>query len=118
MNIVLGKENINQVDDRYISLELDLLQISGCDDPIAAYCVLDPLPLEDLANIGQWQDLHQNLINNYRSRNWNFCEQALEHLTGKWEGQLDTFYQNLGERVTAFKETDPGPDWSGVIDKT
>jgi hypothetical protein len=42
----------------------------------------------------------------------------LEHLTGKWGGQLDTFYQNLNQRVLGFKENDPGPDWTGVIDKT
>lgn len=118
MNIVLGKENINIVDDRYISLELDLLKIPGRDEPIAAYCILDPLPLDALATVDQWRDLHENLIKNYRIRNWNYCEQALEHLAGKWGGQLDTFYQNLNQRVLMLKETDPGPEWSAIIDKT
>jgi len=118
MNIVLGKENINIVDDKYISLELDLLRIPSCEEPIAAYCILDPLPIDALPTIDQWRDLHENLIENYRTRNWNYCEQALEHLTGKWGGQLDTFYQNLNQRVLELKENDPGPEWTGVIDKT
>ena len=59
--------------------------------------------------------LFKNLMKNYRLQNWKFCEDALEHLIGKWNGELDTFYKEISRRVTEYKDQDLGTDWTGVI---
>jgi hypothetical protein len=33
---------------------------------------------------------------------------------GKWNGELDTFYTDLLQRVIAFKQTPPAEDWDGL----
>jgi hypothetical protein len=54
----------------------------------------------------------------YRQRNWNYCEQALEHLLGKWCGELDSFYQELSTRIAQLKETKLSDDWTGIVINT
>lgn len=117
MNIVLGKENIAELQDRYVVLELDTLRIAGSSDPVTAYCLLEKVDLGEMFTLDHYRELHQNLLKNYRLKNWNFCEQALEHLTGHWKGELDSFYENLNQRVQTFRSSDPGDHWDGIIDR-
>jgi len=63
------------------------------------------------------KDLHSNLLIEYRKRNWNYCQQALDHLMGSWNKELDSFYDDLRNRIDAFSENDPPADWDGIIVK-
>jgi hypothetical protein len=57
------------------------------------------------------------LIINYGLRNWQACLTGIKELRGKWRGELDTFYQDLENRVTGHIISNPSPDWSPVIVK-
>jgi hypothetical protein len=57
------------------------------------------------------------LIENYHKRNWNFCFQAIEHLQGKWNGQVDSFYDILLARVQSLSQQQLDDQWDGVIDR-
>lgn len=118
MNIILGDQTLTDVADRYILLELDRFRVPDREDPITAYCVLEPLPLNEMLDLPQYQELHAKLMENYRRKNWSFCEQAIEHLRGKWNGDVDSFYQDILTRVDKYKQSDPGDTWDGTIDKT
>lgn len=115
MNIVMGTELVANLTDKYVVLSLDVFKIDGLTDPVPSFCVIDNMPLAEMAQLDSWQTLHENLIRNYRMRNWNFCEQAIQHLFGKWNGTMDSFYQELLSRVQALQTNDPGPDWSYMI---
>ena len=115
MNIILGQEQAQALSDKYTVLRLDRVCVPGHDGPINSYCVVDNIPLHEMVQLDMWRDLHENLIENYTQRNWNYCEQAIEHLRGKWNGQLDSFYDILQQRVSDHKKNDPGPDWTDVI---
>jgi len=39
----------------------------------------------------------------------------LHSLTGCWNGEMDTFYQHLTDRINEYATNPPGPDWDGVI---
>jgi adenylate cyclase len=117
MNIILGEENVKDVGDRYIVLELDTMRFSGSNEAVTAYCLVEQVPLEEMFVVTNFRELHTNLMKNYRLRNWKFCEDALEHLRGKWRGELDSFYNTLAARVAAYQANDPGADWDGVINK-
>jgi hypothetical protein len=47
---------------------------------------------------------------------WNYCEQAIQGLMGKWGGELDTFYTDLLQRVMNFKENPP-ENWDYILVK-
>jgi hypothetical protein len=37
---------------------------------------------------------------------------------GKWNGEVDSFYSNLLERVQQYKANPPDADWTGYINQT
>ena len=117
MNIILGRENVEQAQEKYTVLELDTLIINGAADPVTAYCLIEQVPIDQIAGIDQFRDLHNNLMKNYRLRNWKFCEDAIEHLRGKWGGELDSFYLELYQRIQILKEQTLEDSWAGTIIK-
>lgn len=117
MNIIFGKENIASVDTKYIVLELDTIRILPMDKEITAYCLVEHIAVNDLPRVQEMKNLHTNLMENYKKKDWNYCQQAMEHLIGFWGGEVDTFYGELQARIADFVETDPGSDWNGVVNK-
>lgn len=121
MNIIFAtREEAEKLQEKYTVLELDTFRMSEDEAPATSWCVLDTssVTLTDIAHMGQFIDLHNNMMRNYRLKNWKYCQDALEHLVGKWRGEVDSFYEVMDQRIRKYKENDPGTHWDGVIDKT
>ena len=117
MNIIFGKENLPTADEKYTILELDTIRILPVNQIVTAYCLVDAIPILNMPKADSMKNLHENLMINYRKRDWNYCTQALEHLIGFWGSELDTFYDNLRTRINEYKEIDPGDEWTGIVEK-
>jgi hypothetical protein len=117
MNIILGKENAEPMREKYVVLELDTIQFASNQPVITAFCLVEPRALDELMTMESFIELHANLIKNYRLKNWKFCEDALEHLIGKWNGDVDSFYREMEKRIARYKIAELADDWDGVIKK-
>jgi hypothetical protein len=118
MNILFaGAEDLEYLQSKYIILELDTIRLRDSDTKQTAWCLIEKVTLQDIPVIETYRELHNNMMRNYRSKNWKYCEDALEHLTGRWQGELDTFYKEIAVRIAGFKQQDPGADWAGVYVK-
>lgn len=119
MNIIFGREAAEESSDKYTVLELDRIQLEPTGPVIDAYCIVEKeqIPLAEIPQLENITRLHNKLMENYRRRDWNFCQQALDHLHGKWGGELNSFYDEISNRIAKYKEQDPGPDWNGVYEK-
>lgn len=118
MHIIFGDDvAVEELSKKYVVLELDTVKLPEKSDPVTAYCVIETIPIDDLETVDRFLDLHKNLMKNYKKKNWKFCQDALEHLIGKWNAEADTFYTDLQKRVLSFLKKDPGPDWTPVIEK-
>ena len=117
MNIILGKENIQSVSDKHVVLELDTLLYPNSEAPVTAYCLIEADNVEKAVGIDQWIDLHNKLIENYKKADFRYCKTAIEHLIGKFAGEVDTFYTTMLERVKTLEKTDVGENWTGIIEK-
>ena len=115
MNIVLGHQNLESIADRYIVLRLDAFATPDQPDPVQSYCLIESVPIEEMGQLQQWRELHEKLIKNYGLQNWDYCEQAIEHLMGRWNQKLDSFYQDLLGRVQIMKSRAPDPAWTPFI---
>jgi len=114
MKIVLSTEqDIKPVAERYLVLELDTFRIEGIEIP--SWCVIDAgdIPLADMTELAHFKEQHENLIRNYKKGDLNFVEQMLEHLQGKFGGNMDSYYTELYARLQQPKQ-DP---WDHVIEK-
>lgn len=111
MNIIFGRDNAVAMREKYTVLELDTFHLPD-DQEIVAFCAVENIPLLELPKVESMQSLHENLLINYRKRDWNYCKQALEHLMGFWNHELDTFYQDLLNRIDSYDDTsDDTWDW-------
>jgi hypothetical protein len=116
MNIIFG-DSINYVPNSYTVLELDTFNLINENRISTAHCVIEKIPLADFDKLDAYKKIHADLMENYRRREWTYCEHAIEELMGKWNGELDSFYVNLLSRVLEYKELPPPTDWQGLLIK-
>ena len=118
MNIIFGIESVIPFEERYTVLELDTFVLRPTDEVVTAYCLVETIPLEEMPAIESLKEQHQNLMAEYRKRNWRYCEDAIAHLTGKWGGELNSFYTELYQRIQNLKQEDLSDTWTGHLDRT
>lgn len=114
MNIIFGREQAQQMESRYTILELDSFSYQG--QLLNAFCVVEQIPILDMHKVESMKALHANLLENYRKGDWNYCEQALEHLCGFWGEEMDTFYNNLKQRIEQHRDQALTDNW-WIVDK-
>jgi hypothetical protein len=116
MNIIFGKP-AQQISDTHTVLELDTFKLMPSGQLITTYCVVDTIPLAEFPQVENNKKIHEQLMTQYRQQNWEFCRSAAAALTTCWNGELDTFYQNLLERIDKYSDNPPDADWTGIIVK-
>lgn len=108
-------DNLDQLRSKYLVLELDTLEFS--ERLVTAFSVIDNehIPLSEVGRLTEFSNLHANLIKNYRNRDWNYCEEAISHLLGKFKGEMDSFYAEFLERIEILKDATLQEDWTGNV---
>lgn len=96
---MVGQDRAEKLKENYTILPLDRITVDGRED--RAYCVItnEQVPLMEIPTLSQWISLHHQLIDEYDKENYKFCLDAIEHLYGKFAGELDTFYDELRKRI-------------------
>ncbi len=117
MNIIFGHEQAQELSNKYTVLELDAFQFGENGPVISAYCTVETVPFSELPELEATKQIHDHLLINYRGRDWNNCLLAIQQLTGKWRGELDTFYADLEARIQNYIKNPPPAEWSHIIQK-
>jgi hypothetical protein len=115
MNIIFGDNIAELAREKYTVLELDTLVMSGTDQTATAYAIVEKIPLQEMSTLDSFRDLHDNLMKEYRKQNWKYCEDAIKHLQGRWNSELDTFYSELSDRVQGLKSQSLDDSWTGFV---
>lgn len=97
MQIILGSEAADRLRENYTVLELETFHHQGQD--ITAYCVVNQVPIHELPHLDEHKRLHADFIHELKIGNHEYCINALEHLHGKFNGELDSFYDIISERI-------------------
>jgi len=117
MYIVYETNNaIDSLRSKYLVMELDTVEFSD-GKTVRTFAVVDSehIAAQEANKINEIADLHGNLLKNYRLQNWNYCKQAIGHLTGSFKGELDTFYAELNNRIAVLEDATIADDWTGNI---
>jgi hypothetical protein len=114
MHIIFGSA-IEEIPNSFTILELDTFRMVKENRTDTAYCVVENIPLAEFTMLDAYKKIHADLVHYYRQRQWEYCENAIEGLMGKWNGELDTFYSDLLSRVIKFKQNEPPADWDGIL---
>lgn len=112
---IIFEDSIKLLPDSYTILELDTFRMPATNELSTAYCVIETIPLAEFPLAEAHKKIHADLIQAYKDQHWLYCEQAIDGLMGKWNGDLNTFYTDLLQRVVNYKETPPNEGWDGTI---
>jgi hypothetical protein len=99
MQIIFSREVAEELRSRYTVLELETFDVE--DKTLETFCVIpaDKMNLGDIPNLESDIRLHENLIEQLKLKNYQFCLDAIEHLLGKFGGELDSFYVIIKQRA-------------------
>lgn len=117
MNIVFSREAADKLRDRFTILEVDSVRVG--EELLECFCVLDAdsVPLEEMTHLERKVKMHEDLVSQYRAKNWDFCLEVIPHLTGSFKGTLDSFYTSLATRVAQYKNDGVSADWHWALTK-
>jgi hypothetical protein len=105
MDIIFGKSNAEVLREKYTVLDLETIKVDGQE--LEVYCLIpaDKISLGDLPQLEQWINLHNDFLNGYQTKQYDFCRQCIEHLMGKFGGEVDTFYEEISRRIDEQEST-------------
>jgi len=98
MQIVWDKLAVEQMSSKHTLLELETFDVNG--EPVTTYCVVPPEKIVgDLANLDMLKTLHQEFLTAFQAKDITVCETLVLALTGRFGGELDTFYEEIIKRL-------------------
>ena len=98
MQIVWDKLAIEQMRGKHTLLELETFDFKG--EPVTTYCVIPPEKIiNDLAILDSLKDLHNKFLEAFKNQDLGACEMLSQQLTGRFGGELDTFYEEIIKRL-------------------
>lgn len=84
---------------KHTLLELETFDVKG--EPVTTYCVVPPEKIvSDLAILDTLRDLHNKFLAAFKTQDLGTCEILSQQLTGRFGGELDTFYEEIVNRLT------------------
>jgi hypothetical protein len=117
MHIIFG-DDARKLADKFTVLELDTVVFRETGQTITSYCIVENIPLGDFPVVDAYIKVHHDMMQSYRDQNWDYCESAIKGLIGKWNGELDSFYQIMFDRVSLLKTQTLPHGWDGTIEKS
>lgn len=114
MNIVFG-DIAEDLKERFMCLELDTIRDPTTDQRHTAWCVIENIPLDEMPIADHLRQAHHDLMQAYREQQWHKCREAIQGLRGRWAGEMDSFYDILGQRVDDLSQQELPTGWDGSI---
>jgi adenylate cyclase len=117
--IVLGPTTAERVGTDYFTLELDCIAVKGKKEGVTISTVFyNP---KSSAELGEWnhnREMHDLMLEYYRKQQWNKAIALVETLKGKFNGQMDHYYELWLERIEEMRGAGLPADWDGVFRAT
>ena len=114
VRIVIGTRTAELVESEYFTLELDCIAVKGKKEGVNIYTVLTDVKPE----YTKARDQHLEMLSAYRTQNWTKAVKLVNELKGKFDCQMDHYYDLWLERIEEMKHAKLPKDWDGVFRAT
>jgi hypothetical protein len=116
MNILFGNKEVDAIrnEKKFTILELDTIQATPEVESHTAYCVLSDVPLTEIGLLAQKVRMHHDMMHFYRTAQWVECRELIVLLRGSWNGEVDSFYDEISRRLDYLESAADISDWDGV----
>jgi hypothetical protein len=95
----MGHEVADQLRSNYTVLELETF--GNGDNLVTAFCVVNEVPVSELPTLERSKRTHAEFIKEYNQGNFNNCVVIAQGLMGKFNGELDSFYEIILDRINS-----------------
>ena len=99
MNIIFGRENAEELRQKYTVLDLETVEKDGVSLEVFCLIPADKIGIPDKPQLENWVKLHHEFLEGYKKKEYNYCRQCIEHLRGQFGGEVDTFYDEILRRI-------------------
>jgi adenylate cyclase len=115
--LVIGSRTAERAQERFATMEIDLIQVKGKKDPEAVFAVLGRAEMLQDPRCQELRELNAEMLATFRKQNWDEALALIERCRGVANGfDLDGFYDMYSERIAAYRADPPSPDWDGVYE--
>ena len=98
MQIIWDPAAAEQLKQNQTVLELETFVIN--EQPLTAYCVI---PAEKvfpvITQLDAIVELHKSFIAAFNEKNYQLCQDLAPNLMGNFDGELDSFYQAILDKI-------------------
>lgn len=112
--IIISEFTESRVNRDFFTIELDEIQVKGKNVGVTIYTVFyNP----DATMAAAWmmaRDLHNGMLEYYRSQQWDNAIELCHELTGEFGGAMDQYYKIWIERIAEMRTRELPTDWSGI----
>jgi adenylate cyclase len=115
-SIIVGSKTAMAIKEKFAILELDFIMVKGKKEPEVIYAVAGR---EDTMHSERFQKLRNltiEMLACYRDRDWDGALAAIERgRKTDLADSLEHLYDMYEERLHAYQESPPPPDWNGAF---
>jgi adenylate cyclase len=115
--LVIGSRTAERAGARFITMEVDLIQVKGKKAPDRVFTVLGRAEVAEDPRCNELRDLNEQMLAAYRRQGWDDAERLIERcrkLSGSFGA--DGLYEMYMERIAVYRAEPPPPDWAGVYE--
>ena len=104
MQLIFGRDNAEKLREKYTVLDLEEVEKEGVK--IEVFCLIpaEKIGIGQIADLDNWVKLHNDFLNGYHTQHYDYCIQCMEHLRGKFGGEVDTFYDEIERRINSQQQ--------------
>jgi adenylate cyclase len=110
---IIAGETTAQRAPEFAFVELDLLRVKGRSAPTRIFALLGDSEFKSSQMHRTLEVRHGDMLSRFRARDWDGAEHALKLCETLDSGQLDRTYALYRERIRAFRQSPPPPEWDG-----
>ncbi len=114
--IIIGARTAQAVREKFAALEIDFITVKGKTEPEVVHTILGRADGASTSDFQGVQAAVSTMLKRYRARDWDAALAAVEACRAvKCMFRLDGLADLYAERIRAFQQTPPPPDWDGVF---
>ena len=117
LSMVIGSRTAEGAREKFATMEIDLIQVKGKKQPEAVFTVLGRAEIDDDPSCKELLELNAQMLASYRKQQWDATKTLIERCRKLASGfGADGLYDMYLERIVAYQNDPPPPDWNGVYE--
>jgi len=117
LSLVIGSRTAEGANNKFATMEIDLIQVKGKKQPEVVYTVLGTADVEEDPRCRELRELNAHMLAAYRRQQWDEAVSLIDRCRKLANGfGVAGLYDMYVERIEGYRAEPPPPDWTGVYE--